>query len=730
MRKRPFDSGTADMRRVRERYRICALIVLAAAILQGPWALGGTSTSISLPSAAKGTVNGLRLTLTCDWVESPGYHPVRINVSCASPTTADRALYVELSTVEWMNDRKIITAAAEVDIPAGSASADKVFSIPRYATHPKLALDVWEDGVHLDDLSADNIAIGAPNPGMGWDAGAPAILFVAPGAVDVSQLTFLKPFQGNYMRNQPGLANTIAGFPNFMSAPSTYLVENWINYSSFDVIFISLAEVENLAANRPAVWTALRQWTWAGGNLCVFGAGDNWHGLASMEQLLHCPATDAEATAPNRGWNEPLAELYDTDQHGLPTAVAEVDDGGQPIGAASVKPKRPDTAPFVRKYAMLGQVVAIANDNPFPGQRFIWNWMFNDIGQARWQWQFRHGVSPDRDNPDFDNLLIADIGLPPVKTYRVLITLFVVGIGPLNYGLLRRKGRVHLLLFTVPLAAMLASGGLIGYALLADGFQSRIRARSFTALDQRNHEAVCWSRLSYYTGLAPSGGLMFPDDTVVIPLERNDSANAFGGGKSRRLAWIPEQHLSRGWLNSRTPTQYVTVRASASDRELTILPAADKKQCTIENQLGVNIQYLFLRAADGQFHFQRDLDAGKMVQSHALASAEATDAAGMEINTALLRDRPTLPSQVPSGSKGGFLSIRPGRMTYPANSSSQTGTSSSLLEQELALAASAILSKSLEPRSYIAIIDHPAEVVYGLEGLVESESLHVIFGTW
>jgi hypothetical protein len=714
------------MWRAGKQYGFCALIVLASWTWQGPWALGGTSTSISLPPATKGPVNGLRLTLNCDWVESPGYHPVRIDVIRVSAATADRTLYVELSTVEWMNDRKIITAAAEVEIPAGSASVNKVFSIPRYATHPKLALDVWEDGVHLDDLSADNIGIGAPNPGMGWDASAPAIFFVAPGNIDLSQLTFLKPFQGNYMRNQPGLANTIAGFPNFMLAPANYLVEHWINYSSFDVIFISLVEAENLAANRPGVWHALRQWTWAGGNLCVFGAGDDWHGLASLEQLLDCPATVEEAKAAYRGWNEPLAELYDADQHGLPVAQLEVDADGNPIQTPAVKPRRPAAAPFVRKHAMLGQVVAIADSDPFPGQRFVWNWMFNDIGLPRWQWQYRHGLAPDRDNPDFDNFLIADIGLPPVKTYRVLITLFVVAIGPLNYWFLRRKGRLHLLLFTVPLAAMLASGGLIGYAVLADGFQSRIRARSFTALDQRNHEAVCWSRLSYYTGLAPSDGLMFPDDTMVVPLERNETANSFGGGRSRRLAWVPQQHLSRGWLSSRTPTQYVTVRANENNRELKITPAAGKKLCTIENQLGVNIQNLFLRDAGGQFYYMRRIDAGKTVQP----SFEAPDGAGLEMNTALLRDKPNLPSLVPSGSKGGLLPFRPVRFTFPTNPSAQTGTSGSLLERELDHVASVILSKSLEPRSYIAIVDHPAEVVYGLEGLVESESLHVIFGTW
>src|SRR5262249_47048797 len=141
------------------------------------------------------------------------------------------------------------------------------------------------------------------------------------------------------------------------------------------------------------------------------------------------------------------------------------------------KPAEPPTkavdpnaaVPFVLHEVMLGQVVAIASDDPFAEEDHPWQWIFNTVGPQRLKWRFRHGASPDKGNQDFDNFLISDIGLPPVRTYRVLITLFVIVIGPVNYLLLRKKGRLHLLLFTVPAAALVASGGLVGYALLADG---------------------------------------------------------------------------------------------------------------------------------------------------------------------------------------------------------------------------------------------------------------------
>ena len=106
-----------------------------------------------------------------------------------------------------------------------------------------------------------------------------------------------------------------------------------------------------------------------------------------------------------------------------------------------------------------GLVVAIASDKPFTAPAAQWQWMFNTITPARWRWRFRQGLSLDFDNPSFDNFLIGDVGLPPVQPYRVLITLFVVLIGPLNYWFLRRHGRLHLLLFTVPAAALVATAG-------------------------------------------------------------------------------------------------------------------------------------------------------------------------------------------------------------------------------------------------------------------------------
>jgi hypothetical protein len=697
-----------------------------------PSVRGGTGTIFSLPVGPKATVNGLALSVDCQWVMADGYTPVRIDITCTPPAAMDRTLNVEMGVANWPS-RNRLTVATEIEIPSGTSRVSKLISVPAFSPAQFLSLDVWEDGLHLDRLSVENRSINAGLSGGYWgvETDHPRILFVSSKPVDITELHFLTVETGYPVRSLAASASIrVAQAATLMERPAADLMENWINYSGLDLIFISLGDVQDLAIFRPRDWQALCKWTWSGGNLCVYGVGDDWHGLATLEPLLACPASDEQSQESYRGWQQPPRELFDQ-----PLALAgansglNVDAAGNPLNAPRTKPTPPETNPFVWKQAVLGQVVAIASEQPFPGEEIQWKWMFNAIDPARWKWRYRHGVSASGDNPAFDNFLIADIGLPPIRTYRVLITLFVIVIGPLNYWLLRRKGRLHLLLFTVPAAALLTSGLLIGYALAADGFEARLRARSYTRLDQRRHEAVSWARLSYYTGLSPSEGLRFPGDTVVIPLEKFSSTEAFSG-RRRQMTWTDQQHLARGWLGSRTPTQYITLRAYSSPRELTILPTDDGQRRTVKNQLGVKIKHLILCDEGGKLHSGKQIGVADQVALRPLDSDGAREVATVEVLGAVYRDPLLLPAQMASNRQRGFFaSIRNVGMPW-GNRVDSVDSSTSLLEVELAGVRAMLSSATFEPRTYVAIVERPVEIVVGMDGLTESQSLHVILGTW
>ncbi len=346
--------------------------------------------------------------------------------------------------------------------------------------------------------------------------------------------------------------------------------------------------------------------------------------------------------------------------------------------------------------------------------------------RGRWRWESRHGVSLRDGNPSFDDFAIADAGLPPVKSYRVLITLFVVAIGPLNYWWLRRVGRLHLLLFTVPALALLVSGALLGYAVVADGFDTYLRARSFTHLDQRSGQAVSWARLNYYSGISPSGGLMFGKDTAVLPLER-DSFWERRVHALRQVDWTPEQHLSSGWVPSRTPSQYITVRPYACQRQLRVLESSGEKRCAAENLLGTKIHSVMLKSAGGDVYLGRQLEPGARVSLELLADDVRMEQAALK----MLGEARKHPLSQPSAAADSVAKVIFGVSSYrPYQGMSDASSTGSLLESGISFAMDEIGSHLTRPRTYVAIVERPVDVVVGTDDVVERQSLHIIFGEW
>ncbi len=378
---------------------------------------------------------------------------------------------------------------------------------------------------------------------------------------------------------------------------------------------VSLEKWKVLRDKNSAQWQAIDRWLHNGGTLIVYDTGKRWENIAEVERLTLGDSPTASADAGDdpvkRGWDLPKANLRDQ-------AFNSID--SQAISTLNPDEVTPiDQAPFVTRPCGLGLLMAIPSDQAL-GSRSSpcpWPWLFNTIGPQRWQWSQRWGVSLHQPNNDFWNFLIPGVGLAPVFQFQVLITLFVLALGPVNYYLLRHWGKLNLTVLTVPIGALLVTGGLLVYALVADGLSVRVRALSYTYLNQRSGEASCWARLSYYAGLAPSGGLKFADDTAVIPMDAQTLAD--GQQPSRTVEWertvatdvnAPwEQRLSSGWLHSRTPTQFITARIRQGSERLEIEPGNKGTLPTIVNRLRTTIQQLLVVDQDGKCYTAANVTA-------------------------------------------------------------------------------------------------------------------------
>ncbi len=301
--------------------------------------------------------------------------------------------------------------------------------------------------------------------------------------------------------------------------------------ASVDIMVIDLEELVEMAEQHPASFQVLRNWMILGGNLVVSQMGNEYQRLPELDRLLKLPT----ATGPE-DWLVPQPRLRgQTRQQVMQELNAEANqsferDANQPdkmdllpedaadlVGPGSYRdtwyfPRQadyedrylqpimnqdrngpsvvklnfsqlPKKTPFVVRRAHLGTLFAVCDG--FAGLNHeSWNWIINTTPNSMPRWESRFGLSLSLSNDGYWDFLIPGVGLPPVTSFHILLTLFVIAIGPVNYFLLQRRRQLNWLLVTVPVGAGVAILGLLAFAVLTDGLASRGRVRSLTHIDR------------------------------------------------------------------------------------------------------------------------------------------------------------------------------------------------------------------------------------------------------
>ena len=513
--------------------------------------LAQTPTAAPQPAAAligsvfTQTARGYRTTVDCRWIEGSGYWPIRIRVAPLAVATADQELDLRIvAHGYWGPNEEGILLEQTIAIPAGTPAGQGVemaLSLPPTSNTSDYSIAIDDPATLKPIFKQPSIKFtGNANNSYLADAFSqfPRVLFVGSSLPNTAAMMELMPGNSTYQQqlqntgtvylgNQtPATPPTALPLPTTIAVPPAGLPERWIDYTSLDVIVLTLNQLVDLSEKRPAAFRGVMQWVAAGGNLWVCGlSGDKgrWQRIPELEKLLGLRQDERrtpDATIP-KGWTQPVPGLFG--QHSatnlasppypspMPVASSGNSNGGKQ--GEEKPPSAPGKPGFLLREFGLGQIAAIAAADPCSSEtkwsKWDWDWLLTTMGDARWQWTKRHGLAVGQANRDFWNFLIPGVGLAPVRTFQILITLFVLGIGPANYWLLRRAKRLHLMVLTVPLSAAVVTAALFAYALLADGLSVRLRVRSFTRLDQRRGTAATWARLSYYAGMAPSGGLKF-----------------------------------------------------------------------------------------------------------------------------------------------------------------------------------------------------------------------------
>ena len=651
-----------------------------------------------------------------------GYRKLNFNISSSTPSLGDTQITVRVFLSNW--SRSPLSVEVDGVLPDGQTSTTVVLRIPQTTEWALMWWDVWIDGSHDPYLSVD-----ADQPRQLVDDGqsrwrnSQMLLLHATYAGKPSRNTRQQPFASRVVHGE--------------------LSDNWLDHTPYDAIAIDLDLLETTAASRPDQFAALESWVRAGGNLWIENVGENWDRLRAIHSHFEWPEVDSIDPMKPEG-NEPpgvggwsLVNL--TPRNPNPARDGLVRDFDPALGPQQLLRPSPSAAAYANGWFVVrrhgwGTVgafrSAIGAQPPNLGNAR------RSAATAFWgdrSWPVRHGLVPGTANRDFSNWLIPGVGLAPVVSFQVLITLFVLAIGPLNYWLLKRAGRLHLMVITVPTAALGITLMLLAYGVLSDGLTTRVRAQSITLLDQNTGKAATWNRLSYYAAFAPKRGLTFTDDTAVYAIQPGsiESYDVHLNLPQRDMLWADgQQQLVRGWLASRTPTQYLTVRPRQTAAMLEI--ECNETGGTVANRFAAGADLIVVVDADGQWRMAENVPSDgeadlRLVEYPIVASA---------VRERLADQSPQFPAAFAAAEDSPLLydQQRQMRRRYRRQNLdyAYVGASQSLLQDrwDELLGFGGTGAVELPANSYLMICE-TAPIPFSEDDLpVEDSSVHLVVGTW
>jgi len=650
----------------------------------------------------------LQMTVDTRWAggASGGYYPIRIRLANLG---RPRALEFVFSDAGLAGSRTP-TVSREIRIDQ-NATVQFSLSIPLVSASSYGVLRVFENGRELEQLGQH---VNLPDDDQN-SIDRPSLLVISPPPATIDCGRFEAAVQAVFGSVQVASSRmafysggSMARANDCQVISPTLLPESWIDYTALDILAIPLATLEKISAEARS---AVLKWTQTGGTLVVYDVGAGAERSADLSRLLDLAGRAGQF----RTWQAADPAIRQRATTSVEATPADADGNPIRLAGAPVWPETPEA--FARLDLAAGQVYAFP-ENPFPGSAGDWAWWLRSAGVKRLDWTARHGMSSREAYWHFNEFLIPGVGTVPMLAFIILISIFAVLIGPVNYFIAWRRKQLYLLVVTIPAIAFVTSAALFGYAAIADGFGVQSRLRSVTLLDQVSKTAVSFNRISLYAGIVPSDGLRFSPETAVYPVWSSSA-----GFESGSVDWTDAQHLARGWLRSRTRTQFETVSMRAERGRLDLRPA-DGGGIDASNGLAWTIDLVLVKDDDGRLYLGRGIPAGGSTRL-----AAATTESLRELSEALSDDS----LKAPPGADA--INVRRSGRAYgymvDDDARNSLGFSGSLLETYLGLMqkpAQEPAAGGLAPRTFLATLAENPGIELGVSRTRPSRGLYVVVG--
>lgn len=704
---------------------------LVALLLAGILSILNSSTVLAVGTEYSMRAADLELSVDGRWAgcRNGGYYPLRIQLTNKS---VDCVVTLEYS---GQIDPPIPTVRRTLGL-AQNATANVTLSIPCAGAGTYGSLRVFKNGRLVKDLTRQNVL-----PDMEFGTIRPALLVISPSNVDVDafETAVTSTFTATTSTPYGGYSGTTTEDHEVVD-PST-LPDSWIDYSGLDIVALSLNVFGKLGNDERA---AILKWVHCGGTLIVFDIGEpaDESEVLTRRLELNKHASAGERWTPANLSRRQKINITTTDQWGnvikgdtqvsVNGQVLNIDELDQSVASGIITQEQADEArearskattetftwsedeqAFVTRQLMLGNVFAF-QDDPFPGSPHDWGWFLKSVPRDQQTWTKRHGISARMGSREFLNFLIPSVRGIPVIAFLLLITLFTVCIGPLNYLWLWKKRHLYLLVVTIPAFALVTSLVLFAYSAIAHGFGTKSRARTVTFIDQKSNTAVSVNRLALFAGLAPRDGMRFSPDTAVYPIWPDKT-----GFDAGTVDWTEQQHLTSGWLRSRTRTQFLTMSHRDQRGRLTV-KANGGETLNITNGLEWGLESLMVTDETGRMFYAEKIPAGASAELSLMKPLQKTSF--ME----LVGRYPLKPPDVGRRSNDMFdWDFDP---YYGYGRTVNASYHTNLAETRLKTWTSQKGPVALQPASYAAVLSENPGIEMGVEKTQPQASIHLLYG--
>lgn len=209
---------------------------------------------------------------------------------------------------------------------------------------------------------------------------------------------------------------------------------------------------------------------------------------------------------------------------------------------------------------------------------------------------------PSQVTRDIRTVEIPGLGRLPYRTFVVLLILFAILIGPVNFIFVRRAGKPALLLLTIPAIALVTSLLLLAYGIFYQGIDTKSSSVSVALLDQREARVDVVEERRAFIGMARAPGLRPGPGTAVFPVNTFSERPRFElrSGEDRILGgtFMPVRELS-----------HLRILSERAARERLVIER-DGDSYAVENGFAQDVGGVLLRDGAGEYYYYESRISG------------------------------------------------------------------------------------------------------------------------